>query len=102
MWRLESFNETLIFLLLLFDVREQLLMRKKAFLFFKISHVTEMSQNELFLNFWAILGLFLPFYPINNPKKVFKKRKSFYICVSIVMATGCTVPAILRVTDSWT
>ena len=50
MWRLESFNETLIILLLLFDVREQLLMRKKAFLFFKISHVTEMSQNELFLN----------------------------------------------------
>ena len=50
MWRLESFNETLIFLLLLFDVTEQLLMRKKAFLFFKISHATEMSQNDLFLN----------------------------------------------------
>ena len=36
---------------LLFDVREQLLIRKKkAFLIFKIAHVTKMSYNDLFLN----------------------------------------------------
>ena len=47
----EFFNEILIILLLLFDKREQLLIRKKkAFLFFKIAHVTKMSHNDLFLN----------------------------------------------------
>ena len=50
MWGLEFFNETLIILLFLFDVREQLLISKKAFLFFKILHVTKISHNDLFLN----------------------------------------------------
>ena len=35
MWRLEFFNETLIILLFLFDVREQLLIRKKSFSIFQ-------------------------------------------------------------------
>ena len=47
----EFFNETLIIRLLLFDVREQLLItKKKTFLFFKITHVTKMSHKDLFLN----------------------------------------------------
>ena len=47
----EFFKETLIIFLLLLDVREQLLIRKKkAFLLFKIAHVTKMSHNDLFLN----------------------------------------------------
>ena len=47
----EFFNEALIILLLLFDIREQLLIRKKkGFLVFKIAHVTKMSHNDLVLN----------------------------------------------------
>ena len=47
----EFFNETLIILLLLFDVREQLLIRKKeAFLFFKSAPVTKLPHNDLFIH----------------------------------------------------
>ena len=35
MWGSEFFKETLIILLLLFDVREQLLIRKKSFAIFQ-------------------------------------------------------------------
>ena len=35
----EFFNETLIILLLLFDVREQLLIRKKNLIYFSKSHM---------------------------------------------------------------
>ena len=45
------FEKTLIILLSLFDVREQLLIRKKkAFLYFKIVHAVKISHNDLFLN----------------------------------------------------
>ena len=42
MWGSEFFNETLIILLLFFDVREQLLIR--------CAHITKMSHNDLHLN----------------------------------------------------
>ena len=62
MWGSELFNKTLIILLLLFDVREQLLIRKKkTFLFFKIAHVTKI--------FGGHSGSILPFSPINSPKE---------------------------------
>ena len=62
MWGSEFFNETLIILLLLFDVREQLLIRKKKLFYFSKLHMLRKF-------FGAILGLFLPFSPINSPKE---------------------------------
>ena len=75
MWGSEFFNETLIILLLLFDVREQLLIRKKkAFLFFKIAHVTKI--------FWGHSGSILTFFPYQQPKRKSLKDESCftYVC----------------------
>ena len=68
-------NETLSILLLLFDVREQLLIRKKSFSTFlnRTCHenVTKRFVSKLGISFWVILGIFLLFYPINNLKETF-------------------------------
>ena len=78
MWGSEFFNKTLIILLLLFDVREQLLIRKKSFSIFEnrtcYENITYSFISKLGTSFWAILGLFLPFSPYQQPpKKIFKK-----------------------------
>ena len=76
MWGSEFLNETLIMLLLLFHITEQLLIRKKKNLIFKIVRVTNKNVTERFISklgaiFWAILDLFLPWSPVNNHKKSF-------------------------------
>ena len=54
-------------------------------------------------------GSFLPFYPLNSPKKQnFKKMKKhreisfFDTCVPKIMIRWCTVPEIWWVTGGWT
>ena len=87
MWGSEFFNETLIFLLLLFDVRKQLVIRKKKLFYFsrlymlRKCHITICFRSGT--SFWAILGLFLPFSPTNNPKETFEKIKIIlHMCVN--------------------
>ena len=56
------------------------------------------------------VGLFLPFYPTNDPKKSKflkneKKRQeilSFYICIPKIMITWCTVPEVWCATNGRT
>ena len=40
--------------------------------------------------------------PYQQPKRRFFKNENHFTYVSILMAIGCTVPAILLVTDAWT
>ena len=77
MWESEFFNETLIIFFLLFDVREQLLIRKKGFYTFQncacYENVTQQFISKLGKSFCAILSLLLSFYPNSNPKESFLK-----------------------------
>ena len=75
MWGSEFFSKTLIILLLLFDVREQLLIRKKSFPNFKnrtcYENVTERFIYKLRKRF---LGLYICLFTLSTTqKKVFDK-----------------------------
>ena len=70
----EFFNETLIVLLLLFDVGEQLLTRKKKLFYFS---KLPMLHNDLFLHYRQVFGPFWAYFCLfllsTTQNKVFKK-----------------------------
>ena len=76
MWESEFFNETLIIPLLLFDVREQFLMRRKKKLFYfpKSYMLQKCYMTTYFFSSDKYLGYSVPIFVfpfINNPKKKF-------------------------------
>ena len=79
-------NETLIILLLLLDVREQLLIRKiKSFSNSQNRTVAKMSDNDFFLikdKFFGHSGPIFVFFLYQQPKrKFFKNENHFaYVC----------------------
>ena len=77
MWGSEFFNETLIILLLLFDVREQLLIRKKKLFYFSKSHMLRKCHITM-----GHSGPISAFFPYQQPKRKFLKNENHftYVC----------------------
>ena len=84
MWGSEFFKETLINILLLFDEREQLLLRKKTFSIFQnctcYENVTEPFISKSGTKIWANLELILPLFSLSTTQtKVFKIILHIYV-----------------------
>ena len=76
MWRSEFFSKTLI-ILLLFDVREQLLIRKKKLFYFSKSHMLRKCHITM-----GHSGPISAFFPYQQPKRKFLKNENHftYVC----------------------
>ena len=85
MWGSEFFIETLIILLLLFDAREQLLIKKKLFYFSK-SHMLQKCHITIYFQirdkFLGYSGSIFAFLSYQQPKRKYLKNENqfTYVC----------------------